>query len=330
MARLNPVPTQDRLKELLDYDAETGILTRKEPSGSWSSKENRKYGKAGAGRITELGYVMIGVDGINYNAGALAWMFTNGEWPVRIKYLNGQKTDNRLVNLAVNNRNPQEVAKQELTQGRLKELVNYDPETGWITWRVLSSTTEPGERAGGLHGFGYRQIGLEYKKFLEHQLAWLYMTGEWPTKEIDHINSVRSDNRWCNLREATRSQNGHNKQLHPRSTTGFTGVSTHGNRYRSTITVNGTTTYLGRFKSVAETRIVRLLSERDHFGQFTSFKEEKDCILPLEDGSTVRIAVSGSTLNLYNDDDTFVSVPDAESAIALIMLLRSRRKNKRA
>ena len=300
MTRKQPTPTQERLKELFDYDAETGIFTRKVETRQTKA---RKYGKVGAGRITELGYVMLGVDGVNYNAGALAWAYTHGEWPSRVKYLDGIKTNNRLANLALNERDKEAVAKQSLTQERLKELLHYEPESGFFTWRIRSSMSTPGERAGGLHGFGYRQIGLDYNKYLEHHLAWLYMTGEWPVDEIDHINNVRDDNRWCNLREANRSQNGHNKRLHPKSTTGFPGVSRHGNAYRATISVDKKSLHLGRFATLAETRVARLLAEVQYFGHFTSFDESRDSLIKVDENCAIRLeVVDGRELRTFDRD----------------------------
>jgi hypothetical protein len=294
MRKKSPTPTQQRVCELFTYDPETGDLTRIEKARSWGAKETRRYGKVGAGSISSLGYVMVTVDGHKYNAGQIIWLYVHGEWPKRIKYVNGVKADNRLSNIVLNNRDRDEVTDRPLTQERLKELLHYDPITGWFTWRVQSSMMHIGARAGGLHGFGYRNIGIDYNKYLEHHLAWLYMTGEWPEFEVDHKNRIRDDNRWDNLADKTKSQNGHNKGLHPKNTTGYPGVSTHGDAYRATIAVRGTDFYLGRFKTIAETRVARLLAEIEHFGHCTTFDELRDRELPSLGGSTVRIELCSS------------------------------------
>lgn len=288
MTRKTPTPTQQRVRELFDYDPATGLLTKRQEARSWRGGE-RKYGKVGAGRISELGYVMLTIDGHVYNAGAVAWLHANGEWPPRLKYLNGVKADNRLSNLTINKRDRDEVFARKLTQDRLKELLHYDPLTGWFTWRIGASMMKIGQRAGGLHGFGYRTIGLDYNKYLEHHLAWLYMTGEWPEFEVDHENRKRDDNRWSNLLDATKSQNGHNKGLHPSSTTGFPGVSAHGNSYRATISVGGTDFHLGRFGTIAEARVARLLGEIERFGHCTTFEDGRDNKLPTVPGNTVHV-----------------------------------------
>jgi hypothetical protein len=293
MKRRTPTPTQERVRELLDYDPATGLLTKRQGSRSWKGTE-RKYGKVGAGRISELGYVMLTIDGHVYNAGAIAWLHTHGEWPARLKYLNGVKADNRLSNLTINKRDRDEVAARKLTHDRLKELLHYDPLTGWFTWCVEASMMKIGQRAGGLHGFGYRTIGIDYNKYLEHHLAWFYMTGEWPEFEIDHNNRKRDDNRWSNLVDSTKSQNGHNKGLHPSSTTGFPGVSAHGNGYRATISVAGTDYHLGRFGTIAEARVARLLGEIERFGHCTSWDDDRDTKLPSLGGTYVSIDLNST------------------------------------
>src|SRR6516225_8559723 len=148
MRSKSPVPTQDRVKELFTYNAETGIFERREKAKSWISSEDRKYGKVGAGSVSELGYVMVTVDGHRYNAGQIAWLYSHGEWPKHLRYINRVKADNRLSNLSIVNRDPKEVAAVPMTQERLKELLHYDPVTGWFTWRGPSSMMRFKERAG--------------------------------------------------------------------------------------------------------------------------------------------------------------------------------------
>lgn len=114
----------------------------------------------------------------------------------------------------------------------LKSLVSYDPITGLFIW----IKARPKTRCKGIAGYtspdGYVRIGVNRKYYPAHCLAWFYMTGEWSELIIDHINGIRNDNRWCNLREATVSQNNTNKKVSTRSKTGVKGVSKEGIRYR--------------------------------------------------------------------------------------------------
>lgn len=91
---MNTELTADRLRELLSYDAETGIFRWRMARGS-----SAKAGDA-AGRRESLGYIQIGVDGRRYMAHRLAWLATHGEWPQgEIDHINGDRDDNRLTNL---------------------------------------------------------------------------------------------------------------------------------------------------------------------------------------------------------------------------------------
>ena len=113
-----------------------------------------------------------------------------------------------------------------LTQERLKEVLNYDPETGVFVWVVKpSKSIKIGNVAGSDHTTGYRHIAINRKIIKSHRLAWLYMTGAFPPDQIDHINRIRNDNRFVNLRAVTRSENQHNSGKRKNNTAGYKGVS---------------------------------------------------------------------------------------------------------
>lgn len=243
-------PTQERLKELFYYDPETGIFIRKVSRGG---RRDGKYGRAGAGRVSELGYVLLMIDGVNYIAGQVAWAYVHGAWPhARIKYIDGNALNNQIDNIRVQDGDKDAIKNTKLTAERLRELLHYEPLTGHFTWRINSAVAKPGERAGGGHGGGYRQIGLEYKKYSEHVLAVLYMTGEWPATDVDHKNGLKDDNRWDNLIVSTKSENNHNKGLHSRNKTGTIGVNRHGNKFRARLQLAGKIIDLGTFKSLED------------------------------------------------------------------------------
>jgi len=116
-----------------------------------------------------------------------------------------------------------------LTQQRLKALLHYDEREGMFTWLVATNGRRfVGERAGNLNPNGYIQIKVDRVLYRAHRLAWLYMTGVWPPEEqIDHINGIRSDNRWCNMRNVSRAINNQNQRRAPKrnKSTGLLGVS---------------------------------------------------------------------------------------------------------
>jgi HNH endonuclease len=100
----------------------------------------------------------------------------------------------------------------DITQARLKSWLHYEVETGVFTWLVnMGRKKTKGCRAGTINGQGYRQIKINGTLYKASRLAWLYVTGEWPDEDIDHRNRVRDDDRFENLRVATRQQNSRNK-----------------------------------------------------------------------------------------------------------------------
>jgi len=110
----------------------------------------------------------------------------------------------------------------QITQERLKEILHYDPETGVFTWlEQISKKSKPGTVAGYYSSYGYRGITILNQQHRAHRLAFLYMEGDLPPSHVDHINRVRDDNRWCNLRHATPSINASNRV----NSTNFVGVS---------------------------------------------------------------------------------------------------------
>lgn len=158
-----------------------------------------------------------------------------------------------------------------ITRTRLKELLVYEPETGIFRWAKGRVGCRKGDAAGTLVG-GYIGIKLDRRRYLAHQLAFLYMTGQVPI-EVDHKNRCRSDNRWTNLRTVTRSQN-HANVTKPRgsSASGVRGVAlqkTTG-RWFAHIQFEGKRTYLGTFSTIEEAARVRRDAELSLFGEYAA------------------------------------------------------------
>lgn len=115
-----------------------------------------------------------------------------------------------------------------LSQAYLKSILEYDPLTGVFLWsRRVAARVQIGDVAGTVGDKGYRVISVCNRDYKAHQLAWLYMTGEWPTQWIDHCNGIRGDNRWANLRLASPQGNAHNARTRKDNSSGFKGVCWH-------------------------------------------------------------------------------------------------------
>lgn len=164
------------------------------------------------------------------------------------------------------------VKESMLSHAELLRLLHYDPETGIFTWRVRAAQrVHIGDVAGSLNrGTGYRSIALNGNRFLEHRLAWLYMTGEWPKNQVDHKNLKRDDNRWSNLRAATGSQNKGNqrKQKDHRGNHKGAYIDARGGRHFSKIIHNGVRHYLGRFDSEIEAHEAYCRKAKELHGEF--------------------------------------------------------------
>jgi hypothetical protein len=141
-----------------------------------------------------------------------------------------------------------------LTQERLHELLDYNPGDGVFVWRRLPGRgrSRGGTVAGCLRPDGYRCVNVDYKLYLAHRLAFLYAYGRWPAEQIDHINRIKDDNRICNLREATNAQNSINRLTQRNNRLGICGVYFARGKYVAGVTLNGRTTYLGRFVTAQE------------------------------------------------------------------------------
>jgi len=129
-----------------------------------------------------------------------------------------------------------------MTQKRLKTLLHYNPQTGIFTRKIApSNNTKIGDEVGYVKNNGYIGINLDYKKYYAHRLAWLYLYGEYPPNDIDHINRDRADNRAINLRPATRSENSFNTKFSKANTSGHRGVTWNKrrNKWQAQLTFKG-------------------------------------------------------------------------------------------
>ena len=160
-----------------------------------------------------------------------------------------------------------------MTQDELKEILDYDPETGIFRWKVSKNQhAKIGEVAGTLHPSGYRYVKINEKPYPEHRLAWLYVYGKWPEDMIDHINGFKDDNRIENLREATRSENFCNRTKYNNNTSGIKGVCWHkiSKKWQARIRINNKNKHLGLFDSPEEAYEAYCKAAKELHGEFAN------------------------------------------------------------
>lgn len=147
--------------------------------------------------------------------------------------------------------------KKSITQAELKELLDYNLETGVLTWiKARKCGGKDGARAGYIHRRGYRYLEIYGQHWAAHRLIWLWWYGVLPDCSIDHINGVFDDNRLCNLRLAV--NNGYdqkqNNARYKNNTTGYAGVSysKKKGKYMARIQSFGVSYFLGEFLTPEE------------------------------------------------------------------------------
>ncbi|MDE1476542.1 HNH endonuclease signature motif containing protein [Xenorhabdus bovienii] len=160
-----------------------------------------------------------------------------------------------------------------ISQSRLKEVLNYNPETGKFIWiKRTGPRCKLKSSAGRLDTHGYFQVMIDKKYYFLHRLAFLYMNGELPEPElvVDHINGNPSDNRWLNLRQVTKSVNQQNRiKATKRSTSGLLGAYWCKTRkvWHSRILAEGNMYELGVFESAESAHCAYIKAKRKlHIG----------------------------------------------------------------
>jgi hypothetical protein len=149
--------------------------------------------------------------------------------------------------------------RDQVSAKRARSLFDYAPETGIVRWKVERRSgrgagrvmASPGDRAGYVDGGGYVVIMYAGRNYRRSRLAWVIMTGRWPKAEIDHIDGARQNDRWRNLREASRGQNLCNRSKPKNNTSGFKGVCRHlkGEKWRAQIGVASKRISLGCYET---------------------------------------------------------------------------------
>jgi hypothetical protein len=172
---------------------------------------------------------------------------------------------------------PHKNARNDLTAEYVRSILDYDPETGLFRhkYRVYAApgwnTKYAGQHAGCFSkAQHYIILVINARHYLAHRIAWLHVTGKWPDKEIDHINSDRSDNRLVNLRIATPQENLWNQPKKPTNASGFKGVSffKRDGSWKAQIRWGGKQRHIGYYLTPEEAHEAYCRESAIHHGKF--------------------------------------------------------------
>lgn len=164
-----------------------------------------------------------------------------------------------------------------LTQAEVRAALDYNPDTGILTWRKRADATVQwngkfaGKKAGTIHRVRnrlYRRINLNGSFYYAHRLIFLWMTGEIPD-EIDHEDRDGLNNRWLNLRPATHSENMANVAC--RNPAGFKGIyQQKSGRWGAKLKKDYRYIGLGTYDTPEEAAAAYMEGARQHFGDFAT------------------------------------------------------------
>lgn len=155
-------------------------------------------------------------------------------------------------------------AVTSLTSEALRAAYCYDAASGNFYRISAARGARPGRIVGNIDSGGYVRFEVHGAQYRAHRLAVLYVAGRWPAALVDHINGIRSDNRWVNLREADIKLNAENtKRARANNLScGFLGVTRRGPSFVAQIKADGAYRYLGSFTSGEAAHDAYLVAKR--------------------------------------------------------------------
>lgn len=155
------------------------------------------------------------------------------------------------------------------SRSQLMEWLHYDPLTGIFYWRVDRRRARAGDIAGCTCPDGYLRVRINYQQLCMHRVAWFYMTGEWPSRHIDHKDTNKANNKWDNLRLATVSQNSANSKIGSRNKSGFKGAYLQEGKWCARVTKeSGERVFLGFFETAEEAHHAYMVALEAIHGEF--------------------------------------------------------------
>lgn len=153
----------------------------------------------------------------------------------------------------------------ELTAEVVRDMLDFDSETGVFTWRRdIWRGPKKGEAAGYVYRGRYYRIRLRRATYSAHRIAWLHHYGSWPDGMIDHKDGDGLNNSISNLRDVTPQINCQNQRKpQKRNKLGVLGVRQLKDRFRADIRVGNRSFSLGLFSTVEEASTAYIKAKRE-------------------------------------------------------------------
>lgn len=150
------------------------------------------------------------------------------------------------------------------SQNKLKKLFSYDISTGNLIRNItINNRSRKGQIVSYRDTEGYLSVSIDRQAYRVHRIIYKWWYGEFDaTKQIDHIDRIKDNNRIANLRLVTPHQNSQNRGVSSKNTTGTTGVDLHHGKWRSRICVKGKRIELGYFQDYEDAVEVRKEAEK--------------------------------------------------------------------
>lgn len=255
---------QSRVREAVLYDADIGALTWLRPRSSKLKVGDR------VGWTSGNGARLVRVAGIETTAGRLIWLYIHGVLPTQhVEHINGDAQDLRLSNLRLCVKR----AGTPLTLERLRTVYHYNPDTGEFLDLRAPRRRRRMPSGGNINGSGYLILRIDKRAYRAHRLAWFYVHGCWPSKDLDHANGNPLDNRIDNLREAEDAENLANSRRPRTNTSGYKGVSWSkgAKKWRADICVRGHRICIGYYECPAEAHAAYCKKAVEAKGEFARF-----------------------------------------------------------
>ena len=162
----------------------------------------------------------------------------------------------------------------------MKELLNYDPDSGKIAWKndMNRGRIAAGTEVGSVYPDGYKRLNINGKMHMAHRLGYALGTGKQPTGIVDHADGVRLNNMLKNLREVSAMQNAHNTRVSKRNSSGVKGVywDKYHEKYRARVMANGKNKHLGLFTNIEDAQKAQVEARKELHGEYANTGEIPD------------------------------------------------------